>query len=339
VLPLEGLHLRLGGAADRLLFFSHPQHPEVSVYSSDHTILEHTRISGNPAFADQLLAVRNKKNHGKVMTAAGLAALVLIVLALVALKDPLVGLVASQVPPQAEVKIGDTLFGQIQSTMALLQDKELQSQLDELVSPLFDVIPETGYPFQFHLANDGTLNAFAVPGGHVVVHSGLVLEAESAEEVLGVLAHEIAHITQRHSLRQMISAAGVFVLVQTLFGDLSGIAALMADGGLQLLTLEFSRGHERDADSTGFEYLVEAGINPVGMISFFEKLQAQAEEAEGIELPESLVILSTHPTSRERIERLDALFNELDNDQFRPLRFDFLAFQDRVRQATTDSEP
>jgi len=339
VLPLEDLTLRLGGAADRILFFSHPHHPEISVYTSDHTILEHTSITGRPNLAAQIQVVQSKKNHGRLVTFAGLAALVLLAVGLVALKDPLVGVVANQVPAQLEVKIGDTLFGQIRTSMALLEDDGLESQLDELVSPLFEVIPDTGYPFQFHLANDGTLNAFAVPGGHVVVHSGLVLEAESAEEVLGVLAHEIAHITHRHSLRQMISSAGVFVLVQTLFGDLSGIAALMADGGLRLLTLEFSRGHEHDADSTGFEYLVEADIDPVGMISLFEKLQVQAEETMGGELPESLAILSTHPTSRERIDRLDALLNELDGHRFRPLRFDFLAFQDRVRKATTDADP
>lgn len=339
LLPLEDLTLKLGGAADRILFFSHPHRPEISVYTSDHNILEHPGIAGRPDLAAQVQAVRSKKTHGKLMTAAGLAALVLLVAGLVALKDPLVGLVARQVPAHVEVKIGEMFFDQIRTSMALLEDDELQSQLDGLVAPLLEAIPDTGYPFQFHLANDGTLNAFAVPGGHVVVHSGLVLEAESAEEVLGVLAHEIAHITRRHSLRQMISSAGVFVLVQTLFGDLTGIGALVADGGLQLLTLEFSRDHERDADSTGFEYLVEADIDPVGMISLFEKLQAQAEEAAGTELPESLAILSTHPTSRERIERLDALLTELDGLRFRPIRFDFLAFQDRVRRATTDADP
>lgn len=338
LLPLEDLTLKLGGAADRILFFTHPHHPEISVYTSDHSILEHPGIAGRRSLQDQIQGVRSKKNRGLLQTLSGIAAVILLLVGLVSLKDPLVGLVANNVPPEMEVRLGELVFSQVRSTTALVNNDDVQSDLDALVAPLFEAVPDTGYPFKFHLANDGTLNAFAVPGGNVVLHSGLILKAESAEEVLGVLAHEIAHVTERHSLRQLISSAGVFVLVQTLFGDLSGIGAVLADGGLQLLTLEFSRSHEHDADSTGFDYLVEAGIDPAGMISLFEKLQVQAEEMGG-DLPESLAILSTHPTSRERIERLDLRLAELENDRFRPVSFDFLAFQDRVRKATTDTDP
>jgi predicted Zn-dependent protease len=333
-LPLRGLEMRLGGASDRLVFFSHADVPEVSVYTSDHGVLDLPELAGEAGTAEQLRRVRAHKARLRWSTAAVLATLVLAVAGLVAAKDPLVAFVAARVPPSVEVRLGDLVFQQVRASKRLIEDAELAARLDELVAPLVAALPETGYPFAFHLAEDGTVNAFALPGGHVVLHSGLVLEAESAEEVLGVLAHEIAHVTRRHSLRQLINTAGVFVLFQAVFGDLTGLAAVVADGGLQLLTLEFSRDHERDADATGFDYLVAAGVDPRGMISFFEKLREEQERlaAEGAGLEVGLGILSTHPATEERIDAMTRRLAETGAPAGDAARaFDFPTFQDMLR--------
>ena len=286
--------------------------------------------------------VRGRKLRLRLAGAAVLALVVLALAGLVLLKDPLVGLVADQVPASVEVELGKVFFGQISTQLQLVDDDGIDATLDQLVAPLLAGVPDAGYPFDFHLAADPTLNAFAIPGGHVVLHSGLVLEAETPEEVLGVLAHEIAHVTERHSLRQLVSAAGVYVLVQTLFGDLTGLAAVLADGGLQLLTLEFSRDHERDADEVGFRYLTDAGIDPRGMISFFEKLQAEQERLAGdaAALERHLGFLSTHPSSAERIERLTARWEEIrETADFPPQEIDLAAFQAKIRQTVVAAEP
>jgi len=332
-LPYPGLTMKLGGASDRLVFFSHPSLPEVSFYTSDHRILDHPHLASNADLAAQVAGVRGKKRVGQLVTASILAVIVLAVLGLIALKDPLVGFVADRVPPSVEVQLGDIFYGQIRTSVDIVEDKELTEELRTLVAPLLEAIPDTGYPFKFHLANDPTINAFAIPGGHVVVNSGLILKAESPEEVQGVLAHEIAHVTRRHSLRQVIGTAGLYVLVQTFFGDLTGLAAVVTDGGYRLLTLQFSRDAEREADDTGWDYLVAAHIDPQGMISFFEKLRDEQErllgDAAGVE--KSLAFLSTHPTSEERIELLTAKLTQSYPDS-EPQTFDLAAFQEKIRQ-------
>ena len=332
-IPFDGLEMRLGGASDRLIFFSHPDLDEVSVYTSDHAVLDHPSLAAQPAVAAQVQGVRGKKTRARMITAAILVALVGAIVGLVLLKDPLVGLVTDWVPASAEVKLGEVFFRQIRASTDLVQDPTLDADLDALVEPLLRAIPETGYPFDFHLAHDPTLNAFAIPGGHVVLHSGLILEAESAEEVLGVLAHEIAHVTERHSLRQLVSAAGMYVLVQALLGDVSGLVAVIADGGLRLLTLEFSRDHEREADDVGFDILVQAGIDPRGMVAFFETLRAEQEELLGDSSAahDKLTFLSTHPATDERIDHLETRLVDAEARNFDPVVFDFEGFKERLR--------
>ncbi len=343
-LPFEGLAMRLGGASDRILFFSHPDSLDISVYTSDHAILDHPALASRADVAGQVHGVRQRKQRIRAGTAAVIGLIVAVIAGLVLAKDPLVGLVADLVPPSGEVKLGELVFNQVRASTRLIENDELDAMLGELAAPLLERVPETGYAFELHLAEDSTLNAFAIPGGNVVLHSGLVLEAESAEEVLGVLAHEIAHVTRRHSLRQMIDTAGLYVLVQTLFGDLSGLAAVLADGGLQLMTLEFSRDHELDADGAGFDYLLAAGVDPRGMITFFEKLQAEhvrlAEETGGVDL--DLGFLSTHPATEERIEALTRRLAELEADAGAASYsgftedFDFEAFQAMLRGTMED---
>jgi predicted Zn-dependent protease len=240
------------------------------------------------------------------------------------------------VPPSLETRLGDLVFSQIEATGNLVEDPEVRSRVDRLVALLVAAVPERGYPLRFHVLKEPTVNAFALPGGHVVLHSGLVLRAERSEEVLGVLGHEIAHVTRRHSLRQMIKAAGTMVVVQALFGDAEGLVAVLADGGTRLLQLSYSRDFEREADDTGWQYLLNAGIDPRGLIEFFEKMRTDeqkkldaASEAAG-----ALDFLSTHPASDERIERLRQKLSALEagpERRWKELDVDFAGLQERLR--------
>lgn len=342
-LPFDGIALRLGGASDRVLFFTHPEHPDVTLYTSDHRILEHSAMSSQASVVAQVGAVKRRKNVLRFSFAAVLGTLVLAVLGLILAWGPIIGWVTDQVPPELEVKLGDVVFGQVQTQTALIRDETLEAELDRLAAPLLDALPETGYAFDLHLADDPSLNAFAIPGGHVVIHSGLILAAETPEEVLGVLGHELAHVTERHSLRQIVGSAGLFVVVQTLLGDVTGLAAVLADGGTQLLTLGFSRDHELEADAVGWRTLLDADIDPEGMITFFETLEAEQQEMLGEDvaaLESTLAFLSTHPATSERIEMLREMWERLDSKAFPEINFDFYAFQEQVRQVIThDTSP
>ena len=142
---------------------------------------------------------------------------------------------------------------------------------------------------EFHLVDKPDINAFAAPGGIVVVYAGLIDKSASAEELAGVLAHEIAHVELRHSLRQIVKSAGLRIILTGLSGDYAPLGGWAA----QLGELKFSRDAERAADARGLERLEEARIDPLGMLRFFEALAANT--------PSGPALLSTHPATAERI--------------------------------------
>jgi len=147
------------------------------------------------------------------------------------------------------------------------------------------------------------------------VFTGLLRAVERPEELAGVLAHEIAHITERHVLRKTIESLGLVLVLQSLFGDTSGILAVASQGSEFLLQQKFSRDFEREADDVGFRYLVTAKIDPKGMVDFFVKLGKEAEKAGSTQLG----LLATHPPTAERIQRLEANWKDLGQRSFTPL--------------------
>ena len=164
----------------------------------------------------------------------------------------------------------------------------------EAVQAIGRRLARPGETLEFHLAERPDINAFAAPGGVVVVNSGLLKKAASAEEVAGVLAHEIAHVELRHSLRQIVRSAGLRVIFGALAGDYDALGGWAA----QLGELKFSRDAEREADRRGLERLAEARIDPAGMLRFFETLEKAEAGAPAAKVP---AVLSTHPATKERI--------------------------------------
>ena len=231
--------------------------------------------------------------------------------------------------------MGDAAFSGMHAGKRTIEDPEAAAMLARITGPLLERIPQDRYPFTVHIIEDPTVNAFALPGGHIVIHTGLILKAGSIEEVAGVLAHEAAHVTLQHGLRQMIATAGTFALVQAFFGDATGLLAVLTENSALLLTRKYSRDYERAADDTGWTYLTKARIDPRGMIDFFERLLGNSEETVGGKTAagfgESLNFLSTHPTTRERIDRLQERWNRSGAAmEYRRFDLDLAAFQAAV---------
>jgi predicted Zn-dependent protease len=252
------------------------------------------------------------------------------------LKDPLVELAASQIPVAVEEKIGETAFAQHTLGRKLLDSDEIQAAVEELIGPLVAAVGSERYEFECHVIEDATVNAFALPGGITVLHTGLIMKAESAEEILGVLAHEIAHVTEQHSMRGLIQAAGLTLVLSATFGDVGGLAGVLVNNSAFLMQMSFSRDHESEADEVGMEFLVKADIDPRGMVSFFErlrKLEQEAREEGGTELTiPGLELLSTHPATEERIAELEKAIDQLSKTSYQKSGFDLEAFQELVRK-------
>ncbi len=214
----------------------------------------------------------------------------------------LAAVVAPLVPVPWEEALGKSAMLQLTSTGTRCADAERLRIIDEMVAKLTASLPEHPYTFRVTVVDQPTINAFAAPGGYIVVLRGLIERTESAEELAGVLAHEIQHVMHRHATQLLLQQASTGVLIAALTGDISGAMAFGLESARRLGMLRYSRLIEEEADRDGMRMLLQAKIDPQGMLAFFEMLQQ-----EKLELPDTLEYLSTHPTTQDRIDHLRTL--------------------------------
>jgi Zn-dependent protease with chaperone function/predicted Zn-dependent protease len=212
--------------------------------------------------------------------------------------------VAPHVPVAWEQRVGQTAVDYMVPARSRCTDPVRTPALESIVATLAASL--SGSPFQFRLvvADYPAVNAFAAPGGHIVVFRGLLEQTRSAEELAGVLAHELQHVVQRHVARAIVQQASTGLVLTALTGDASGLVALEA--ARTLGTLRYSRQHELEADAEGLRMMAAAGIDPAGMIGFFEGLKGTRGRGAEPE-PGLLRYLATHPGSDERLGQLTAL--------------------------------
>ena len=306
-LPMAGLVIRRGGHNEEQIFFEHPEFPGWSIYSADPALARDPILRVRPEIAKQLRAADKSRRATPLPVKIGLFLLALFFGGLVLLwtqKDRIADYIAGKIPVEWETKFGDQVLAQVASEGKLLTNSVWDAPVSNITSRLLPTVEKSGYEFKFHIMQDTNFNAFAIPGGHVVIHTGLLEASDSAEEVAGVLAHELAHVTRRHSLRNIIKSAGLLITLQALLGDTSGLFGIAAEGSRYLLQQKFSRDFEREADDTGWDYLVAANIDPRGMTRSFEKIRDMIAASDMAVMEGTLALANTHPTSQERIDRL-----------------------------------
>jgi Zn-dependent protease with chaperone function len=209
---------------------------------------------------------------------------------------------ASQVPVSWEEQLGKTVVEQLAPAEKRCTEADALRQLDRIARKLAAAVPESPYTVRVFVVDRSAVNAFAAPGGYIVVFRGLIDRAESPEELAGVLAHELQHIVRRHVTRSLFQHASTGLLLTAVTGDVTGVLAYGIEVARTLGSLRYSRRSEEEADAEGLRTLRAAGIDPAGMIAFFESLRRT-----GRELPDALAYLSTHPATGERIARLREL--------------------------------
>lgn len=248
--------------------------------------------------APQLVAARRVVSPRMLLRGAGVAAIVFLLAGAVWFGWPrLADQLARVVPASWEATLGQRLITAMLEDEKLCAGREGQAAIDRLTARLLAKRPP-GQPVSVRVVDAEIVNAFAAPGGHVVLYRGLIDKAESAEEVAGVLAHELGHVIERHATRMMVRWSGLELLSIVLLGQ-SDIGSL----GSILLGLGYSRDFEREADARALQLLAEADIQGHGLIRFFARLEKD-EKGLGRTL-DALRYVSTHPTSAERRATLE----------------------------------
>jgi len=210
---------------------------------------------------------------------------------------------AARVPVSWEESLGSAIVDHFAPTARRCEDPVRQARIDAIVTQLTAKVRPQPYTFRVTVVNSAIVNAVAAPGGNIILFRGLLERTDNAEELAGVLAHEIEHVLHRHVTRAIFQHASTGILMAALVGDVSGVVAYGLEGARTLGSLQMSRTAESEADRDGIRLLQEAGIDTAGMITFFEKLLAR-ERSGGDIVPR---YLRTHPTTTERIATLRAL--------------------------------
>ena len=243
-----------------------------------------------------------RRRHRVYLTAgAGVGVIALAVSLYLWGMPALAGIAATRVPVAWEASLGDTVVAHIVPAGKRCEDARRQQAVDTIVSALLRGAPGQPYRFRVTVVDDTAVNALAAPGGALVLYRGLLERTTSADELAGVLAHEIQHVLHRHGTRMLLQRASTALLLAAVAGDVSGVMAFGLEAARTLGDLQFSRQNEEEADHDGLRMLLAAGIDPRGMLEFFRKV-ATLESTAGT-LPR---YLSSHPPLRS-LERLKAL--------------------------------
>jgi len=240
----------------------------------------------------------------------------------------------STITPDKEKQLGDVMMRQTRGSLPMVYDPLLDEYINSLGNRLVARANDVNFPFKFYWVDNKNINAFATLGGNITSHTATLAVAESESEFASVLAHEIAHVTQRHiarffeaqSQKAPLTLAGILgAIVLATVNPEAGMAAMMAtQGASQQAAINFTRKNEQESDRIGMQILADAGFDPYAVPNFFRKLTEQSRF-----LNQQLSFLQTHPLSQSRVSD-----TRLRAEQY-PMRFvadsqDFTLSQARV---------
>jgi predicted Zn-dependent protease len=243
---------------------------------------------------------------------------------------------AASFTPQDEAMLGREVMTDIRSSPEYFEDPETVDFISSVGYRLLAVSDDVAdIKFEFFVVQDPTLNAFALPGGYIGVHTGLITAAESESELASVLAHEISHVTQHHIARMIeaqsnnlpiaFAAMAAAILAARSSPDMAAGAVLGSQAGMIQAQLDFTRENEREADRLGIARMIKSPYDPHAMATFFEKLQRYGRFYEGA----SPAYLKTHPLTLQRLSEIEDRIHALPAKRVfdRP---DFRLVQERI---------
>jgi len=215
---------------------------------------------------------------------------------------------------QEEKQLGDKFVVEVEKQRKVVTDPQVQGYLNRLGNRLLTGVRAREFDFTFKAVRDDSVNAFAVPGGHVYVHTGLIKAAQNETELASVMAHEINHAVARHGTQQLTQQYGYGLVIQLLLGKNPNLLAQLASTLFgQGAFMAYSRSMENQADYLGVETMYRAGYDPRGMISFFKKIDTINQRNPGA-LEQ---FFSSHPMTGERLRNVQIEISKLPPKTFR----------------------
>jgi predicted Zn-dependent protease len=233
---------------------------------------------------------------------------------------------------QQEVELGAQQAQQVNAQLPMLQDATVNAYVNSLGRQLASTTSRADLDWHFAVVNTDVINAFALPGGYIYVNRGVLEQASNESEVASVLAHEIEHVVRRHSVKQMeqVNNANIGVALACTLTNVCNnqVAAAAIQVGGSAYFAKNSRADEVQADEGGFDTMIRAGINPRGMLTFFQKLLAEEQRSGGSGNASSW--FADHPGTQDRISDIERMLAARGN--LSGLRTDSQAFQTMKRR-------
>jgi predicted Zn-dependent protease len=313
--PYADLQISLDPKDKEKIFFLHPHFPDTGLYTYDSQILEHPTLRLRSNLKNQIQRATYVREGPSKHTILVYGVLGLIVAALLLVwlgNNAILGYVVRQLPPSFEDEIGKMVMADVKDEVDFVTDPKYLNYLSTVGKRLNASMPKGTKEFKYYVIDKRMVNAFAIPGGYVLVCRGLIDQVESPEELAGVLAHECAHLTEKHSMRKIAGTLGPGFAIHFFLGQKNSMLAGLAETAAYLGQQKYSRSQESEADDVGFDYLLKADIDPEGMIGFFKKMNAKEL---GFANP---AFLSSHPPTRERLDRLEQRLNAMGKKKFKP---------------------
>lgn len=196
------------------------------------------------------------------------------------------------IPYSYEQQLGDNVFATLSSEYR--EDKELTPIVNQFVQ---NIDFNTQHNIRVTVVKDATVNAFALPGGRIVIFTGLLKKMQNYEELAALLGHEIAHVQQRHSLKSMARAFAGYLFMSAIFSDINGLTATITENAQFLQTMQYSRSAEAEADEKAAEVMIKNKINLKGLVDLFTRLEDNHEHET---LEKALSFISSHPQTKDR---------------------------------------
>lgn len=298
LVPYSECVLEQGGASGKMIFCHTPDR-RLTLYCEQKGFAEALAHAGGRRIAtelERLQATARKELHRDWLLFAGVMA-VLLLLGAGAFQLLKVGAsrAVHALPASVDQKVGELAMSAIPLGGTQVEDPVLSAAMGQIVSRLEPHARLRGLDFQVTVVDSSTVNAFCLPGGRIVVYTGLLKAARSPEQVAGVLAHEMAHATLRHGLERIAQSAGAVVAIELLLEDVSGLLALVVELARHGVLTSYGREQETAADLEGAEMMLKAGLDPAALADFFSILEEQHGE-----VPDSLTWLASHPQLSER---------------------------------------